>query len=180
MVAPIPEPIRALVQYEFELGYSVDAVVAGPYGVSLRSLQRMYKSWRLYGTVFIPSEIKGGRSRMLSELHTHELLEYLDQRPMAYLDEMAHFLLDEFGLAVDESTVWRALRRLGWSRKIQRKVARERNQELRNAWLVKIAGWRADQLIFLDESAACERTGTVFPSSFYASLTVIVADRKYG
>lgn len=161
MVAPIPAPIRALIQYEFELGYSVDAVAAGPYGVSLRTLQSMRKSWGLYGTVFIPSENKGGRPRVISELHEHALLEYLEQRPMSYLDKMALFLLDEYGLIVDETTVWRALHRLGWTRKIQRKVARERNQTLRNAWFVKLGGWRADQLIFLDESAACERTGEV-------------------
>ena len=40
----------------------------------------------------------------------------------------------------------------------------ERNQELRDDWLRKLAGWEASQLLFLDESAANERTG----------------DRKYG
>lgn len=40
-----------------------------------------------------------------------------------------------------------------------RKIAQQRNQDLRNSWFVRLAGWRADQLIFLDESAACERTG---------------------
>lgn len=159
MVAAVPAPIRALIQHEFELGYSVDAVAAGPYGVSLSTLRRMKKTWALYGTVFIPSENKGGRPRVISELLEHELLAYLEQRPMAYLDEMAYFLLDEHEVAVDEATVWRALHRLGWSRKLQRKVARERNQTLRNAWFVRLGGWRADQLIFLDESAACERTG---------------------
>jgi len=112
-----------------------------------------------YGTVFLPSENVGGRPRIINELLEHELLNYLEERPMAYLDEMAYFLLDEYGVAVDEVTVWKCLHRLGWSRKIQRKVARERNQTLRNAWFVKLGRWRADQLIFLDESAACERTG---------------------
>jgi len=159
MVAAIPEPIRALIQHEFELGYSVDMVAAGPYNVGLSTLQRMRRMWRLYGTVFLPSENVGGRPRIINELLEHELLNYLEERPMAYLDEMAYFLLDEYGVDVDEVTVWKCLHRLGWSRKIQRKVARERNQTLRNAWFVKLGRWRADQLIFLDESAACERTG---------------------
>jgi hypothetical protein len=42
--------------------------------------------------------------------------------------------------------------------------AAQRNPELRAAWLRKLADWTADQLIFIDESAANERT----------------ADRKYG
>ena len=170
MVAAVPAPIRSLIQHESELGYSVDAVAAGPYGVSLRTLQRMRKTWRLYGTMCIPSENKSGRPRSISELYEHQLVEYLGQRPMAYLDEMAYFLLDEYGLVVDEATVWRSLRRLGWSRKIQRKVARERNQTLRNAWFVKQGGRRADQLIFLDESAACERTSELFQNSSFCDI----------
>ena len=145
-----------------ELGYTNDQIHAGPYGVSTRTLQRMRQNWKLYGTVYIPCEDFGGRPRALSELHEQELLGYLDKRPMAYLDEMMYFLLDEFGLRVVEVTIWNALHRLGWSRKIGRKVARERNHELRDGWYVKLSGWRAEQLIFLDESAACERTGESF------------------
>ena len=133
MPAPVPEPIRGLIQYEFELGYSNDSILAGPYRVSRRTLQSMRATWRRYGTVFIPSESIGGCPRVMSDLHEQELLRYLDQRPMAYLDEMAYFLLDEYELAVSETTVWRTLRRLGWSRKLQRKITQECNTLLRSA-----------------------------------------------
>jgi DDE superfamily endonuclease len=43
-------------------------------------------------------------------------------------------------------------------------TAAQRSPELRNAWMRKLATWKADQLIFIDESAANERT----------------SDRKYG
>ena len=46
---------------------------------------------------------------------------------------------------------------------MQRRAA-ERSPELRATWIQKLAGWTASQLLFLDESAANERTG----------------DRKYG
>ena len=36
--------------------------------------------------------------------------------------------------------------------------AAQRNPELRDAWLYKLSQWMADQLIFIDESAANERT----------------------
>ena len=42
--------------------------------------------------------------------------------------------------------------------------AAQRNPELRNAWIRKLADCTAEQLVFIDESAANERTG----------------DRKYG
>ena len=38
------------------------------------------------------------------------------------------------------------------------KEAQERNQELRNEWLARLAGWQANQLVFVDESAANEHT----------------------
>lgn len=42
--------------------------------------------------------------------------------------------------------------------------AAQQSPELRRLWINSLAGWSADQLIFIDESAANERTG----------------DRKYG
>ena len=160
MPPPVPEPIHALVQYEFELGYSNDAILAGPYQVSLRTLQRMRRTWLDSGTVFVAKENCGGRPRLIDDFHGQQLLLYLEQRPMAYLDELSYFLLDEWELDVDDATVWRALHRLSWTRKASRKIARQRNQDLRNRWFsAKLPNWRAEQLIFLDESAACERTG---------------------
>ena len=38
------------------------------------------------------------------------------------------------------------------------KEAQERNQELRNEWLARLAGWQANQPVFVDESAANEHT----------------------
>jgi hypothetical protein len=43
-------------------------------------------------------------------------------------------------------------------------MARERSQELRDEWKLRLTQWKPEQLIFVDESAANERT----------------ADRKYG
>src|SRR2546421_12061496 len=40
--------------------------------------------------------------------------------------------------------------------KVVQKWAQERNQDLRDAWRVKLLQWRASQLVFLDESAINE------------------------
>ena len=158
MPPPTPEPIRALIQEEFEKGYTNDAILAGNAVIKIRTLQNLRAKWVRYGTVFIP-DTPGGRPSTIPDIVEQELLAYLEQRPMAYLDEMAYFLFDEFDLTVDESTVWRYLHRLGWSHTKSKRKARQRNTHLRNSWFAKLADWRADQLIFLDKSAACERTG---------------------
>ena len=142
------------------MGYTNDQIVAGPYNVSLRTVQRMRRTWKELDMVYIPFQSPyHGKPRIITDLLQEELLCYLDSRPMAYLHEMAWFLYDEFDVAVDETTIWRCLHRLGWSRKNMRKIAQQRNQTLRHRWFVRISAYRADQLVFLDESAACERTG---------------------
>lgn len=77
---------------------------------------------------------------------------------------MQDFLYDEFDLQVSITTIHRTLEKAHWSRKAVKAHAAERSTPLRNAWIGIQKSWTADQLVFLDESAANERTG----------------DRKYG
>ena len=111
----------------------------------------MRRNWTHFGDVVLPQLSIGHRPRKLSQFHEIELLKYLEQRPRAYLDD--------FQISADETTVGRALKRLGWNRKKVIKQAAQRNQGLRDGWMQRLGEWTAEQLIFLDESAACERTG---------------------
>jgi transposase len=77
---------------------------------------------------------------------------------------MKQFIFDEFGIIMHCSQIWRALDRAKWSRKVARRRALERNEELRGKWVGYCVQYTEEQLVFLDESAANERTG----------------DRKYG
>jgi transposase len=62
------------------------------------------------------------------------------------------------------STIWDYLDRFQWSRTVARRRAIERNEDLRGKWVGYCLQFTSDQLVFIDESAANERT----------------ADRKYG
>lgn len=77
---------------------------------------------------------------------------------------MALHLYDQFDIRVSQSTVSRALAQLDITRKTMQRTAAQRSVELRNHWLARLTGWKAEQLVFVDESAANEKT----------------ADRKYG
>ena len=112
-----------------------------------------------------PATAKPGRPKALSDYHAEQLLQYLDQRPTAYQDEMVWFLYDEFELVVDRSTISRFLTARRWSKKIAKRVAAQQNDALREEWKLRLAGWGSEQLVFLDESAACERNGE-FPKPF--------------
>src|SRR5947208_16406233 len=68
---------------------------------------------------------------MALRLIVHQrLLEFLDDRPTAYIDEMAWFLYDEFDLIVSLATIHDTLSRLRWSRKTTHRKAQERSEDL--------------------------------------------------
>ena len=71
---------------------------------------------------------------------------------------MLTFLLDAFSVSVDQLTVSRCLRDLGWSKKKLRVVAAQQNEELRGDWWRRIVGVPPFRLMFLDESSVCNRT----------------------
>ena len=72
---------------------------------------------------------------------------------------MQAFLFDEFDTQVSATTVACILERARWSWKVVIARAAQRSAPLRNAWIGIQKSWVAEQLIFLDESAANERTG---------------------
>jgi len=67
---------------------------------------------------------------------------------------MRRFIFDEYGALTNESTISRMLKERRISRKKLERQASQRNPELREHWLVELAGYNAEQLIFIDESAA--------------------------
>jgi len=72
---------------------------------------------------------------------------------------MQDFLYYKFDIWVPISSIYRVLQHHNWSRKVVQQRAAERNIHLRNAWKGRIPQWDMSELVFLDESAANERTG---------------------
>ncbi len=77
---------------------------------------------------------------------------------------MAQFLYDEFEVRISYPQLTKYLANARYSRKAVRRKAAERNSVLRAIWHGEQQTYHPDQLLFIDESGANERTG----------------DRKYG
>ncbi len=71
---------------------------------------------------------------------------------------MIWFLYDEFDIVISQSMISRMLKQAKYSRKIAQRIAAERDKKLRSEWEWWLMSWTSDQLVFLDESVACERT----------------------
>jgi transposase len=96
---------------------------------------------------------------MITPFMLDALCDHLLEKPDLYLDEMADFLYNEFELLVSTYTISRALRSQGWTKKVARRIAQERNADLRNYYLHQLSDFRSYHLIFIDESGCDKRAG---------------------
>jgi hypothetical protein len=87
------------------------------------------------------------------------LCERLLEKPDLYQDEMVVFLLDEFRVLVTTYSISRALASVGWSKKAARRIARERNAELRDYYLHTISSFQSYHLVYVCESGCDKRAG---------------------
>jgi transposase len=62
------------------------------------------------------------------------LLDFLEDDPTAYLDEMQQFLYDEYELETSIATISRILKDTKWSRKSVQARAAKRSEPLRRTW----------------------------------------------
>jgi len=72
---------------------------------------------------------------------------------------MADFLFQKFGRRISERSIGRTLRSMGWTRKTIRRIAQQRDADLRDHYLHRISQYKSYQLIFVDESGCDKRAG---------------------
>jgi transposase len=157
MSSSLSETLRKTITLRF-VRRDINQIIVTIADVSLRQMQRMRFNWTHFDEMIALVLIIEHKSRKLNQFHEIELLRYLKQRLHAYLNEMCWFVWDVFEISVNDSIVSKALKRLNWNRKKMMRKTAQRNQQLRNDWMQRLSEWIAEQLIFLDESAACERT----------------------
>ena len=126
--------------------------------VSQRTVYNLEKNWKLFGQPYPPSLSPIGRPRTLTEAQELAVLDFLTAEPTSLFEEVAWFLFDDYGVIVPDYTLSKLLKRRKWSQKVARKVATQRNAALRAEWQARRLYWSVDDLIFVDESIANERT----------------------
>jgi transposase len=133
--------------------------IAARFGVNERTVRRWQNKYQLFGSPFTPRSVVQGRPRLLTDAEVDDLVLYADDHPTASQYEMAYYLFDRHGVNVSIPTVSRALAGAGWSFKIAKKRAEQRNETLRSHWRAKRLFWYQEQIVFIDESASSPRTG---------------------
>ena len=74
---------------------------------------------------------------------------------------MVLFVLDEFNAHVTPSSIGRALKSRGWTKKTIRRIAKGRNADLRDLYMHNSwdSGFRSYHYVFVDESGCDKRSG---------------------
>ncbi|THU88254.1 hypothetical protein K435DRAFT_613697, partial [Dendrothele bispora CBS 962.96] len=126
--------------------------IAHDLNMPLRVVQRVLQTWREIGEVC--RERKGlGRAQILSDCHMQLLITLVEHSPDLYLDEIQLQLSVQYGVHVSLATVYRSLKRLGYSQKKLSKEASERLEHLTDQFIMKIGKYPPEYLVCADEAA---------------------------
>src|SRR5215204_2894407 len=143
------EDLRTRIVSAVDRGMS-KAQAARTFSVSLSSVKR-YVNKAPRGESLSPKKSPGSTPK-LDEKARKLLAADLEERPYLTLQERCDYIEAMTGLAVSRTTMWRAIARIGSTRKKGGRVATERNEFERAAWQVMVAEEIvAERLVFVDE-----------------------------
>ena len=126
--------------------------------ISSRTFDRILALWNATGEVVRETNGIRGRPRIFHFLDIEYLKRLIQHRPDWFLDELQYLLQTNRFIAAHFTTVHRELVRAGISAKKIKKVASERNDDLRADFIARMAQYLPEQLGFLDEVSKDERT----------------------
>ncbi len=102
-----------------------------------------------------------GRRGCITSTMQRALCNTLVKQPYLHRCEMADFLFQRFGrrITLSERSIGRTLRSISWTRKTIRRIAQQRDADLRDHYLHRISQYKSYQLVFIDESGCDRRAG---------------------
>jgi len=129
-------------------------------GFSQVTFYRLMKLYETTGNVVKPRSEYVGRPRSLNLEDLQYLLQLVEHRPDWFLDELTSLMQRNCFISTHYTTIHRTLNRAGVSTKKLRKIAKERNEDLCADFKRRMAQYRPDQLLFIDETSKDEWTQT--------------------
>lgn len=126
--------------------------------ISRRTFYRVLELWHTTGDVIRHTNGVRGRPRILHFDDIDYLNRIIKHRPDWFLDELLSLLETNRFISAHFTTIHRELVRAGVSTKKLKKIAAERNENLRADYMRHIAQYSPEQLGFLDEVSKDERT----------------------
>lgn len=105
-----------------------------------------------------PVSYKPGPNRLLSEPEEYSIIELLLANPGMFLDELQYELHQSTGTLASISTIFRIIRRLGFTRKRLRHIALQRSDAKRAEFIEEMSYIGANMIVWLDETGSDRRS----------------------
>jgi transposase len=143
-----------------------DLLGAGAQSSDIEQSLRVSQPWvselrkliQTFNTATPPHPSVQGRPRKIHTEAEEGILDFLDNNPTAYLDEIQDFLLTEYQITVSVSTVSRYIKKLKLTHKKKTRINTTQNNALRARYFARITGVPVNQIIVIDKFAINERT----------------------
>ncbi|KAG5649179.1 hypothetical protein H0H81_005637 [Sphagnurus paluster] len=126
-------------------------------GFSIRTFYQILKLWRRTGDVVKHGTRHHGRSRLLKREDLQYVLNLIKHNATYFLDELLHLLRTNRFISIHYTTIHHELERAGISRKRLRKIAAERDELGRAAFIGRMAQYSPEELGFIDEMSTDRR-----------------------
>ena len=152
----VGEALRQLAIDQLQLGATPKEMVAA-LGLSESFICQLRKTYKTFGTVAPPYWNKG-RPKKIHTAAAEGMLDLLDQEPQSSLDDFVDLLEQEYDIGVSKSTISRKLKQLKMTYKRVERTNQAQDPELRADYYSRIVEYEAEQVVFVDESAANEHT----------------------
>ncbi len=157
--------IVRLIEFEYFLGRQLHKILKNNPHMKRTIVYRIWKTLDTWGVPYPEQRLSiWGRPRKMSSEMVKSLIDLIAIRSTLFLDELQYHILTTFQLLVSEKTISRTLKDSEFTQKVTQRITAQRDKDERGRWYVSLGEWSADMLVFVDESAANERT----------------LDRKYG
>lgn len=127
---------------------------------SATTISNVKKCLNSYGTVLeMHPKKRSGRPPTLTMNDKLFVRDVYAKYPVIFVEEVVR-MVEEVLLVPDVSryTIGRVLKELNYTRKTVSRAAKQQDELLRSAYLLNVAQYKPDQLVFLDESAFNEHT----------------------
>lgn len=155
MAPQLDEARRLLIKTLLKKGFDTK-LIASKALCSVRTVQRIRRERDKLPT---RRSARRGRRNCITAHMQQALHNKLAERSDMYQCEMADFIYRKFRKQISERSIGRTLRSIGWTRKTIRRIAQQRDADLRNHYLHRISQYESHQLIFVDESGCDRRAG---------------------
>ncbi|KAK3935442.1 hypothetical protein QBC46DRAFT_51283 [Diplogelasinospora grovesii] len=132
---------RILVETLLKQGIGTQ-LIASKASCTVRTVQRI-RLERQRSEMLTRRTARVGRRSCMTPPMREALCNALIKQPYLYRCEMANILQRRFGRTISERSIGRALRSVGWTRKTIRRVAQQRDADLRDHYLHRVSQYES-------------------------------------